>query len=185
MIHAWPHLPRLAAIHQQQRRLVVRHVGVHRTNHRDLVDALRDVREQLADFDPALAVFLNLNGDGYAAPVLRSVRRFSIGRFLPAYLASEGFGSNVSTCDGPPLQKMWMTCFALAGKCGCFGARGEAKLSFARDVQHAADSTHHAGEAQAAHAHAATAEELPPRQVPNARNWAYDVPSLNRRSKPF
>src|SRR5262245_23029931 len=77
---------------------------------------------------PLWPYFWNLNGEGYAAPVFRSVRRFSIGKFLPAYLAREGFGSNVSTCDGPPLQKMWMTCFALAGKCGCFGARGEAKL---------------------------------------------------------
>ena len=33
----------------------------------------------------------------------------------PAYFASDGFGSHVSTCDGPPWEKMWMTRFALAG----------------------------------------------------------------------
>src|SRR5688572_28096241 len=76
---------------------------------------------------PLLPYFLNLKGEGYAAPVLRSVRKFSMGRFLPAYFSNDGFGSNVSTCDGPPLQKMWMTCLALAGKWGCLGASGEAK----------------------------------------------------------
>src|SRR5690348_9845895 len=69
--------------------------------------------------------FLNLNGDGKAAPVLRSVRRFSIGNCLPVYLASEGLGSNVSTCDGPPFMKRWMTRLALAGNCGALGASGD------------------------------------------------------------
>src|SRR5579862_9196115 len=64
---------------------------------------------------PLRPYFLNLKGEGNAAPVLRSVGRFSIGSNLPAYLSSDGLGSNVSTCDGPPLQKMWMTRLAFAG----------------------------------------------------------------------
>src|SRR5262245_57867311 len=51
---------------------------------------------------PLLPCFWNLNGDGNAAPVLRSVRRVS-GIGLPAYLVSCGLGSKVSTCDAPPL----------------------------------------------------------------------------------
>src|SRR6185436_6213352 len=33
-------------------------------------------------------------------------------------------GSNVSTCEGPPLAKMWMTRFARPGKWPFLGARG-------------------------------------------------------------
>src|SRR6185503_7745914 len=81
---------------------------------------------------PLWPYFLNLNGDANAAPVLRSVRGFSIGSNLPAYFWSEGFGSKVSTCDGPPLAKMWMMRLALPGKCGCFGASGLVNPSVAR-----------------------------------------------------
>src|SRR6266568_447392 len=55
---------------------------------------------------PLWPYFLNLKGEGNAAPVLRSVLRFGLGSGLPANLASDGLGSNVSTCDGPPLAKM-------------------------------------------------------------------------------
>ena len=40
----------------------------------------------------------NLNGEGKAAPVLRSVVRVW-GSGFPAYFASAGLGSKVSTCD--------------------------------------------------------------------------------------
>ena len=57
--------PGLAAIHQQQRRLVIRHVGLHRADDaRCRRSQLGRARENLADFDAALAVFLNLNGEG-------------------------------------------------------------------------------------------------------------------------
>jgi hypothetical protein len=53
---------------------------------------------------PLSPYFWNVNGDGKAAPVLRSVRRFSRGSGLPAYFSRAGLGSNVSTCDGPPFM---------------------------------------------------------------------------------
>src|SRR4051812_44843883 len=73
---------------------------------------------------PLLPCFANLKGEANAAPVFRSVRRLS-GIGLPWNFARAGLGSKVSTCDGPPLRKMWMTRFALPGKCGFFGARGD------------------------------------------------------------
>src|SRR6185437_483593 len=69
---------------------------------------------------PLWPYFLNLKGEGNAAPVLRSVVRL-IGAGWPAYFWSAGFGSNVSTCDGPPLRKKWITRFAGPGKWGCLG----------------------------------------------------------------
>ena len=73
---------------------------------------------------PLWPYFWNLNGDGNAAPVGRSVFKVSPGRFLPAYWASSGLGSNVSTCDGPPFMNKWITCLALAAKCGGRAASG-------------------------------------------------------------
>ena len=42
---AGPNLPGVAAVHEHQRRLVVGHVGVHRADHRDVVDRLGHVRK--------------------------------------------------------------------------------------------------------------------------------------------
>src|SRR4051812_4766780 len=67
--------------------------------------------------------FAKGKGDGYAAPVFRSVRRLK-GSGLPAYFASAGLGSKVSTCDAPPLGKIWIIRFARAGKGGRLGASG-------------------------------------------------------------
>src|SRR4051794_32846598 len=73
---------------------------------------------------PDWPYLLNLNGEGKAAPVRRSVRRVGIGRILPANLARAGLGSKVSTWDGPPFMKRWMTRLALAGNWGLRAARG-------------------------------------------------------------
>ena len=74
---------------------------------------------------PLCPYFLNLKGEGKAAPVLRSVGKFSIGSAFPAYLSSDGLGSKVSTCEGPPLAKIWMTRLALPGNWGALGNSGE------------------------------------------------------------
>ena len=47
---------------------MVGHVGLHRTDHRDVVDALADVGKDLADFDPALSVALELEGRPHDGP---------------------------------------------------------------------------------------------------------------------
>lgn len=65
----------VAAVHQHERRLMVGNVGVHGADHGDFVDARGDMREEFADLDTGLAVFLNSNGERNAAPVFRSVLR--------------------------------------------------------------------------------------------------------------
>ncbi len=58
---------------------------------------------------PDWPYFLNANGDASAAaPVLRSVGR-SRGIACPLYFCSAGFGSKVSTCEGPPFINRKMT----------------------------------------------------------------------------
>ena len=54
--HAGPDQPGLPTIHQHERRFVIGHVGMHRTDHRNVIDAFRCVRENLTDFRAALAV---------------------------------------------------------------------------------------------------------------------------------
>ena len=56
----------------------------------------------------------------------------SFGISVPANFSNSGFGSNVSTCDGPPFIMRKMQLFAFAGKCGFLGARGPRGAS-ARD----------------------------------------------------
>ena len=41
---------------------MVRHIGVHRSDHAHIVDHLTDVRKQLTDFDAALAIFFEFEG---------------------------------------------------------------------------------------------------------------------------
>jgi hypothetical protein len=42
----------------------------------------------------------------------------------------DGLGSQVSTCDGAPWAKMWMTALALPGKCGARGERAGGHFAF-------------------------------------------------------
>src|SRR6185503_7825731 len=68
--------------------------------------------------------FLNENGEGKAVPVLRSVRKLT-GIGLPAHFFSDGLGSKLSSWEGPPFMKRWITRLALGAKCGCFGTNGD------------------------------------------------------------
>src|SRR5687768_3731539 len=48
---------------------------------------------------------------------------------LSLYLVNSGFGSHVSTCEGPPEAKIWMTDLALTLKCDALGTRGDKDLA--------------------------------------------------------
>ena len=54
----------------------------------------------------------------------RSVRMVDAERDAgPRTLASIGLGSNMSSCEGPPVMKRKMTCFALGGRSGTHRAQ--------------------------------------------------------------
>src|SRR3954469_5830045 len=63
--------------------------------------------------------FLKSNGDGNARPVRP-------GSVLSSKRSSVGLGSNVSTCDGAPPAKMWITRLALPAKWGWRGDSADA-----------------------------------------------------------
>src|SRR5262245_39748697 len=65
---------------------------------------------------PLCPYFLKVNGEAssfFGSPFFLSLPGMS----WPLYFASDGFGSKVSTCEGPPFRKRKMTCLAVAGKC--------------------------------------------------------------------
>src|SRR4051812_1370475 len=74
---------------------------------------------------PDCPYFLNSHGERNRLPVLvRSSEGLANGRGLPLSVMRRGFGSNVSTWDGPPNKKRKMTRFAFAGNRGAWTARG-------------------------------------------------------------
>ena len=66
---------------------------------------------------PLLPHLRNSNGEGMKPVPLVFLYRSPAGCW-PSYFLSAGFGSNVSTCDGPPFRKRKMTRFARGVKCG-------------------------------------------------------------------
>src|SRR5262249_8092432 len=66
---AGPDRRHVAGVHHQQARLMVGIVGVHTANNADVVDALGDFWEEVADVDAALAVTLEDEWRGHARPV--------------------------------------------------------------------------------------------------------------------
>ena len=117
--------PGITAIHQQQGRFVIGHVRAHRSNHGNVVDVFRNLGKQFTDFNAALAVFLKLkwglkrsSGKMFSLQIIHR-QRFAI---KPSQFR---LGIKVSTCEGPPLAKIWMTRFALPGNCGALAASGE------------------------------------------------------------
>src|SRR5215469_765659 len=77
---------------------------------------------RLETYTPSPPYCLNSTGDGSRPPVVRSVRSSTDEGRCPWYFESDGLGSNMSSCDGPPTMNSTMLCFAFGGKLGNFGA---------------------------------------------------------------
>src|SRR6185436_7652913 len=99
-----------------------RSVCMERITHKSLADSAVYGKSSLTS-NPLWPYFLNEKGDGNAVPVLRSVRKL-IGIGLPAHFFSNGLGSKLSSWEGPPFMKRWITRLALGAKCGCLRDSG-------------------------------------------------------------
>src|SRR5205807_734113 len=66
---------------------------------------------------PLLPHRSNRSGDGMNPVPLLFLYKSPVG-CCPSYFASAGFGSNVSTCDGPPFMNRKITRFARGANCG-------------------------------------------------------------------
>src|SRR6266436_1977006 len=75
---------------------------------------------------PHLPDLLNFHGLASVLPtLLNCVGSTFAGNGLPWYFSRSGFGSKVSTCDGPPSMNRKMTLVALAANWGFLGVKGE------------------------------------------------------------
>src|SRR5688572_9632174 len=95
-------------------------VHIDRTTHTSSITFASSGYSSLTSM-PALPYLANLNVD-FIRAVLRRLRFLADSGSWPWYFARAGFGSNVSTWDGPPFMNRWMTCLAFGAKCGGFGA---------------------------------------------------------------
>ena len=117
--HRRPRQNHAALMEHAARLLVIRIGREHRPDDAQLVGHGRQVRQQLAHLDAALAVLRERELASACSPaVVRSVRRSAVAGRCPAYFISAGFGSHRSTCDGPPVMNSRMTCLAFGAKCG-------------------------------------------------------------------
>src|SRR6185436_10817913 len=95
-----------------------------RMTQRSSTDCARFGKSSLTSM-PLWPYFLNLKVEGNATlPFVLPPFWNSEGSALPDWRSSAGLGSNVSTCEGPPLAKIWMTRFARPGKWPFLGDRG-------------------------------------------------------------
>ena len=75
---------------------------------------------------PLWPYFLKAHGDFMSPPAFSSlnVSERSNGTAFPLSRLRRGFGSKVSTCEGPPCMNRKITRLARGAKCVCFGASG-------------------------------------------------------------
>src|SRR5678815_118654 len=107
--HAGPRKARVSAIHQQQRRLVIRNVRVHRSDYRDVIDVLRDMGEQLTHFDTALTVRTKLEWGLKSSPGAAFRRQIVRRQGLAVQTRERGFGIKRIHMRRPPIGK-YMNC---------------------------------------------------------------------------
>ena len=81
-----------SGVHHDERGLVVGDFGVDGADDADVVDALADVGEELADFDAALAVALELEGRLHEGAGLALVAEVAAGHGLAVVLGEHGLG---------------------------------------------------------------------------------------------
>ncbi len=84
--------PRFAAVHQHQRRFVVRHVGMHRTDHGNVVDVPGCLGKQFADLDAAGTVLLELERRRERRARLALGAQIAAGQFLAGVFLQRRLG---------------------------------------------------------------------------------------------
>ena len=143
---------------------MVRHVRVHRADDRNVVDALSDMLEELAHFDPALAIFLEFE-------------RRRKGRagfpFRPEILHRQRFSSKSGQCwlrierinvGRPAIGKDVDDMLGLGRKVRLFGRERIGKTLVRLRRIEKVKTSKQAGQADRAHPQSATAEKFPPSQ---------------------
>ena len=133
-------------------------VGHHRADHGDVVDVFGHVRKQFADFDAALAVFLELERRGKRGPGLALGQQVAA-RQLPARVFRQRrLGIERIDLRRPAVGNKWMTRFA-RGAWGGLRASG-----FSDSAARAGAASINPRQGQGGQAHARASQQFPPRK---------------------
>ena len=150
---AGPRLHGVAAVHQHERRLVVGHLRIHRAHHRDVIGELRGLREDLADFEAALAVGLELEGRGKRRAGLALGEEIFVGQLFPGIFRKRGLGVERVHMRRPTVEEEVDDALGATGEVRRLWRKRTNRLRRARRRQQTR-------EAHRAHAHAAAREEV-------------------------
>jgi hypothetical protein len=100
---------------------MVRHVGVHRADHGDVVYVLGDVRENLGDFDTRLSMFLKLEGRPEAHTGLALGGQRGVGQGLAVILRKHRFRIERINVRRPAVHKQEDDALGFGGQGRHFG----------------------------------------------------------------
>ena len=161
--HRRADLAGLPAVHQQERGLVVRHVGLHRADHAEVVGVLGGALEELADLESAPAVSAPGEGrteGGAGAPLRGDV---IAGKGLAVILVQRGLAVEGVDVRRPAVGEDVDDALGLGGERG--GARGERTEGVDLHLRRPGLLLEEGRKGEGAEAHAAAAEEFTPAHV--------------------
>ncbi len=129
--HRRADLAGFAAVHQQQGRLMVRHIRLHRSDEADVIDAFADVGIEVADFDAALAIFTELEhrrkgGAGFALGLVMG------GDWLARIFLKQGFGVESIDVGGTAIHEQMDDPLGSPGKVRKLGRQWIQRANFGR-----------------------------------------------------
>ena len=168
---AGPALHGIAAIHQHQGRLVIGQLGLHRADDRDVVDALADLRKQLADFDAALAVFLKLERRRKRRAGLSLGANIFDGQRFAGVFGQRGFGIERIDMRRPAVEEKVNHPFGFGRKLRRFGRERVNRLFPGRGKKKKIRFAEGGGKKPRAHDPPAATQKIPPRQKRIFKAW--------------
>ena len=146
---------------------MVRHVGVHRADDADVVDARGGMREQLAHLDAALAVALKLERRREGGAGLALGRQVGRRQRLAGELVEHRLGVKGIDVRWPTVHEQMDDALGLTGKMRRLGRqRGIAAHAIWCQCRAHRQGTKQVCEAQHPEAHPATAKEIAPGKKP-------------------
>ncbi len=111
-------LSSVAAVHEQKRKLVTGGIGVGGANNGDVVNALGNVREEVADLNPALAILAELERRRQSGAGFSFGGQIAAGKFFAGVLGEHRLGIEGIDVGWPTVEEDVNNMLGLGGKVG-------------------------------------------------------------------
>ena len=139
---------------------MIRHLGLHRTDQAEVIGQRADLRKQITDFEPALAILLKLERRRKGRPGLAlGLDVFARQRLARVFLQRR-LGIERVHVRWPAVEEEMHHAFGLAGKMRRFGRKRIDAFRRPRGGREQAGFAKQGGETERAHPHAALAQEV-------------------------